>query len=402
MRRSCRDARRARGAALRVTSSGTAATARRSARHGLRRRVDGARRARGTDEAVDGAAARRCTRASGGRRAARRRCRRAVAAALRRDRRRPGGLDVLQQAADVRAARAPRSARARADRARAEPGRGRHDRPQPPRPARRRAPAALRRGRARRAALRAEPPARRAERRGVRRGPRRCIVGSSGPSPSAWSAASSSSATCRCRRPSALMGDLLAPAAARRRRAHRVRARRHGRGRARRAGRTPWRRSSRRSATSRAIPALPHIRVGRIQVESGSRRRSPTWRPSSALRRRGDGRRAALGERAGRRPARPRRGAPRMVDGAGAGGRAEPHGAPRADRAQELRQLHVHAHGERVDPDDGRRRAALGIDGALLREFGLAGADARHRQGADAARDPEQAGQADRRGVRRS
>ena len=35
------------------------------------------------------------------------------------------------------------------------------------------------------------------------------------------------------------------------------------------------------------------------------------------------------------------------------GGRAEPHGARRADRAQGLRQLHVHAHGERVDPDDG-------------------------------------------------
>ena len=34
---------------------------------------------------------------------------------------------------------------------------------------------------------------------------------------------------------------------------------------------------------------------------------------------------------------------------------------------------------------------ALGIDGMLLREFGLAGADARHRQGADADRDPAQA-----------
>ena len=44
----------------------------------------------------------------------------------------------------------------------------------------------------------------------------------------------------------------------------------------------------------------------------------------------------------------------------------------------------------------------LGIDGPLLREFGLAGADARHRQGAHAARDPQQARQADRRRVRRS
>ena len=35
---------------------------------------------------------------------------------------------------------------------------------------------------------------------------------------------------------------------------------------------------------------------------------------------------------------------------------------------------------------------ALGVDGPLLREFGLAGAHARHRKGADAARDPEQDG----------
>ena len=45
---------------------------------------------------------------------------------------------------------------------------------------------------------------------------------------------------------------------------------------------------------------------------------------------------------------------------------------------------------------------ALGIDGTLLREFGLAAPDARHRQGADAGRDPQQARQADRRRVRRS
>ena len=84
-----------------------------------------------------------------------------------------------------------------------------------------------------------------------------------------------------------------------------------------------------------------------------------------------------------------------------AGGGAEPHRADRADRAEELRQLHVHAHGERLDPHDGagararhRRRAAARVRPRR--------ADARHRQGAHADRDPEQARQADRRRVRRS
>ena len=42
-----------------------------------------------------------------------------------------------------------------------------------------------------------------------------------------------------------------------------------------------------------------------------------------------------------------------------------------ADRDAQLRQLHLHAHGERVDPDDGRRRARSGSTAQLLREFGL-------------------------------
>ena len=55
-----------------------------------------------------------------------------------------------------------------------------------------------------------------------------------------------------------------------------------------------------------------------------------------------------------------------------------------ADRAPQLRQLHVHAHGERVDPHDGagarprhRRRAAARVRHGRP--------DARHRQGPDAA-----------------
>ena len=75
-----------------------------------------------------------------------------------------------------------------------------------------------------------------------------------------------------------------------------------------------------------------------------------------------------------------------------------PHVAARADGAEAARQLHVHAHGE--------RRGAVDGDGALARSRGadaarvrLRGVDARHRQGPHAARDPQQARQADRRRV---
>ena len=42
-----------------------------------------------------------------------------------------------------------------------------------------------------------------------------------------------------------------------------------------------------------------------------------------------------------------------MIDGLAQAVAQNRIGAPGADDAQELRQLHVHAHGERVDPDDG-------------------------------------------------
>ena len=92
-----------------------------------------------------------------------------------------------------------------------------------------------------------------------------------------------------------------------------------------------------------------------------------------------DRRRTAVAAVDGRGPPRPGRGA-RHGRHAGAGRRAESHGARRAHRAQELRQLHVHAHGERLDPDDGpgararhRRHAAARVRHRR--------ADARHRQG---------------------
>ena len=106
----------------------------------------------------------------------------------------------------------------------------------------------------------------------------------------------------------------------------------------------------------------------------------------SRLGKRRDRRQAGpAGDAAGRRRARRRR-------------HAEPHGARRADRDAQLRQLHVHAHGERVDPDDGpgERARDRGTAAARVRPVG---ADARHRQGPDAEGDPEQARQADRRRV---
>ena len=84
---------------------------------------------------------------------------------------------------------------------------------------------------------------------------------------------------------------------------------------------------------------------------------------------------------------------------AGRGRHAEPHRADGADRDAELRQLHVHAHGERVDPDDGAGARARHRRPAAARVRPV-GADARHRQGAHAEGDPQQARQADRRRVR--
>ena len=89
---------------------------------------------------------------------------------------------------------------------------------------------------------------------------------------------------------------------------------------------------------------------------------------------------------------RDRRGAGRRRD-------AEPHRADGADGDAQLRQLHVHPHGERVDPRRWRRRARSGSTAAAARVRPV-GADARHRQGAHAEGDSQQARQADRRRVR--
>ena len=62
----------------------------------------------------------------------------------------------------------------------------------------------------------------------------------------------------------------------------------------------------------------------------------------------------------------------------------------RPHRAQELRQLHVHAHGQRVDSHDGPGARRCGIDGPLLREFGLAALMHDIGKVTHAARDPQQ------------
>ncbi len=69
---------------------------------------------------------------------------------------------------------------------------------------------------------------------------------------------------------------------------------------------------------------------------------------------------------------------------------AEPHGADRADGDAQLRQLHVHAHGERLDPDHGAGARARDRRPPAARVRAV-GADARHRQGQHAEGHPEQA-----------
>ena len=93
-----------------------------------------------------------------------------------------------------------------------------------------------------------------------------------------------------------------------------------------------------------------------------------------------------VGERRDRRQAR-RAGGAAGRRRARRRGHAEPDRARRADGDAQLRQLHVHPHGERLDPDDGpgararhRRTPAAGVRPV--------GADARHRQGPHAEGNP--------------
>ena len=146
------------------------------------------------------------------------------------------------------------------------------------------------------------------------------------------------------------------------------------------------------------LERLPHIRVGRIQAEE---KKETSAADVATIRRLYSDATNVAGSvweiGADRRHARSESGA-RAGRWPGAGGVGEPHGADRADRAEELRQLHLHAHGERVDPDDvaGARAGHRRRDAARARP---GGADARHRQGAHADRDPQQARQADRRRI---
>ena len=156
-----------------------------------------------------------------------------------------------------------------------------------------------------------------------------------------------------------------------------------------RARATTWRNrsSSRRSLTSESV-ASPSISASKATSRTWRRSGVSTAAPWTSPRTSGIARR----QRANPTP----RVARTMIDGLAQAVARKPHRAARAHDAQELRQLHVHAHGERLDPDDGpggghghRRRAAAGVRSG--------GADARHRQGQNAARDPEQARQADGR-----
>ncbi len=111
-----------------------------------------------------------------------------------------------------------------------------------------------------------------------------------------------------------------------------------------------------------------------------------------------DHRRTAVAAVDGRGPARSRCGA-RHGRHARSGRRAESHRACRPHRAQELRQLHVHAHGERLDPHDGAGAGARNRRHAAARVRHRR-PDARHRQGAHSDRGPQQTGETHRRRVR--
>ena len=158
---------------------------------------------------------------------------------------------------------------------------------------------------------------------------------------------------------------------------------------------TRRRRASRRSA-------LPHIHVGRLTLQQ-----------------RMDAGRSDIARDAGRATGDAVAGAERLWEqaqaegspdpapghrarrGPGERGRAEPAGHDGADRAVPVRQLHVHAHGERQRADHGpgaepghRRHAAPAVRPGRP--------DARHREDPDARRDPDEAGPPDRRRSSRS
>ncbi len=146
----------------------------------------------------------------------------------------------------------------------------------------------------------------------------------------------------------------------------------------------------------RTVPdAAAHLSRTRVNGTARAGQAARHGDDHADLQRRCVGRRQHLGQRANRRHARRDDGA-NDDRRAGPGGRRKPERDGRADGAQELRQLHAHPHGERVDSDHGsgararhRRRPPPRVRPGR--------ADARHRQGPDPARDPQQEGRADRR-----
>ena len=274
----------------------------------------------------------------------------------------------------------------------------RHDRTADPGRPLRRAAAALRLRRARGPALRARSSAGRHEHRRAPGGPQGAARRSSTPSRSASSATSSSCPTRRCPRRACGMIELIkrlkdhkieriafergiTPDEAATLHSRHCRASGAGRRRRNRPGRSRTSASAASCAEERRSDGIGGDMAAIRQLYSNAVSIAEVaWESAAAGGPAGPARHAA-----GRRRARRRR-------------HAEPHRARRADRDAQLRQLHVHAHGERVDPDDGPGEGARdrGTAAARVRPVG---ADARHRQGQDAEGDPEQARQADRRRV---
>ena len=150
---------------------------------------------------------------------------------------------------------------------------------------------------------------------------------------------------------------------------------------------------------TKALGRLTHIRVGRLQVEKGAD--APSGDIATYRRLYDDAVSVAetlwdSAKTEGKAGCRRRAEHCRQP---GARGVAKPAGAARADRAEEVRQLHVHPHGERIDSHDGSGARSRHRWAAAARD-GSGRADARHRQGQDTGRDPEQDRKADGRRIR--
>ena len=141
--------------------------------------------------------------------------------------------------------------------------------------------------------------------------------------------------------------------------------------------------SSDQNGEESVLPTFPHIQVGRIQVQQ---RVEPTAADTATVRRLyADASNIAsqLWQAAAKEGKVDPGQSKQLVDSLAQAVAHNRTALIALDRAQELRQLHVHAHGERLDSDDGAgavaRAGRRGAPGVRRR-----GADARHRQSAHA------------------